>query len=108
MRGFHDLNRVTHQEVRNAVESAGLEIIHEERGRQTDALTALLDQHRPNLNLIGIDESLLFEEWLLLVARKTGWPRGQQMVFPSMIIYRRFASAPCRADRMSHRWFASF
>jgi SAM-dependent methyltransferase len=71
MQRFHELNRVTHQEVRNAVENAGLEIIYEERGRQTDDLKALLDQHRPNLNLIGIDESLLFEEWLLLVARKT-------------------------------------
>jgi len=70
MQRFHELNHVTHQEVRIAMEQVGLEIIEEERGRPTDELEALLSLHRPHLALEGIAEKLLFEEWLLLVGRK--------------------------------------
>lgn len=67
---FRELNKVTHQGVRDAVERAGLEIIEEERGRECDALRALLDAHCPRLDLEGVDERTLYEEWLLLVSRK--------------------------------------
>lgn len=49
---------------------AGLEIVQEHRSKPTDADLALLEANREFLILDGLDESLLFEDWVLLVGRK--------------------------------------
>jgi SAM-dependent methyltransferase len=70
MQRFLELNRVTHDELVRAFMQAGLEVIEQHRAKPGDAERELLEQHRPDLNLDGIPEHLLFEDWILLVGRK--------------------------------------
>jgi SAM-dependent methyltransferase len=67
---FRELNKVTHDDVRRYVLEAGLEIVDEHRDVANADDLALLEQHRPALDLAGIDEKLLFELWILIVARR--------------------------------------
>lgn len=70
MTRFKELNKITHQQIRDAFEANGLRILEESRGQPTDKLQSMLDDHRDNLVLSGIEESLLFEDWILLVGRR--------------------------------------
>jgi hypothetical protein len=70
MQRYNELNGVTHQQVRDMMHGAGLEIIQEHRSKPTDADLGLLEANREFLKLDGIDESLLFEDWVLLVGQK--------------------------------------
>lgn len=71
MQRYKELSGVTHQQVRDMMQAAGLEIIQEHRSLPTDTDLELLEANRKHLKLDGIDESLLFEDWVLLVGRKT-------------------------------------
>ena len=69
MTRVEELNRVTHTEIRNAFTDAGLIVIQEHRSAPSPETTRMLDENRHLLNLDGIDESLLFEDWILLVGQ---------------------------------------
>lgn len=71
MQRYHELNKVTHDQIRSRVIGNGLTIIHEDRGKETAEARVTLETHRPILNLSGIMEHLLFEDWILLVGRRT-------------------------------------
>lgn len=68
---FEELNKITHQEIRDLFEASGLRITQERRGKPNEDDLKLLDEHRPDLNLDGVDEALLFEDWILLVGERT-------------------------------------
>jgi len=67
---FDELNKVTHDQIRNAVLGAGLKIVGEHRDEPLPADVELLERHRADLDLEGIDSGLLFETWVLLVAKR--------------------------------------
>lgn len=69
-KNFSELNKVTHDQIESAVRGTGLEIVQLHRDYPTDEDRARLEKARPDLNLAGIDERLLFEAWIMLVARK--------------------------------------
>ncbi len=70
MQRFEELNKVTHQAVRDAVVACGLEVVTEHRSEPSESELALLEATKPFLNLDGVDERLLFEDWLLIVGRR--------------------------------------
>ncbi|GEP01878.1 class I SAM-dependent methyltransferase [Methylobacterium haplocladii] len=66
-----ELNRVTHDEIRRGVVASGLDIQFEHRSAPTPETSALLEQHRSNLDWSKIpDEGLLFEDWILIVGQR--------------------------------------
>jgi SAM-dependent methyltransferase len=67
---FEELNRVTHNAVRQYFTAAGFEIIEEVRSRQTEQMHALFERVGPSLDLNGIEKDWLFEDWILLVGQK--------------------------------------
>jgi SAM-dependent methyltransferase len=67
---FRELNKVTHDQVRQFVTETGLEIVDEHRDVPTSDDLHLLEQHRSSLDLAGLDERLLFESWILVLARR--------------------------------------
>jgi SAM-dependent methyltransferase len=68
---YAELNKVTHQEVRDAVAASGLEIVLEHRSTRNDKEAALLEANRAFLDFAKIPyEDLLFEDWLLIVGRR--------------------------------------
>lgn len=64
------LNRVTHDELMVWIKSADLEIVLEHRSKMTAANAADLHRHRPMLDLSSIKEQWLFEDWVMVTARK--------------------------------------
>ncbi|MBZ9649637.1 class I SAM-dependent methyltransferase [Sphingobium sp. 3R8] len=70
MQYFEELNKVTHAELIRYVVDAGLEIIKEHKQLPTQETMALLEENRDFLNLEGVDEATLFEDWILLVAQR--------------------------------------
>jgi SAM-dependent methyltransferase len=69
-REFEVLNKVTHQAIRDALVGSGLTVIEERRGAPSAEDLAVLEHHRPALDLTGIDERWLFEDWILIIAQK--------------------------------------
>lgn len=67
---FHELNKVTHDQIRLYFEGAGLSIYQEVRGDHDPQIAYLLERDRHLLNLDGIDERWLFENWIMLAATK--------------------------------------
>ena len=70
MQRFHELNRTTHKHVRDAITRTGLEIVTEQQGIAGDETRELFEHHRQAMNLAGINEEWLFEEWVLIVATR--------------------------------------
>jgi SAM-dependent methyltransferase len=65
---FRELNGVTHDQVRKSLLTSGLQIASEHRSTASEKDVALLEEHRPKLDLSAIaDEKLLFEDWILIV-----------------------------------------
>lgn len=67
---FHELNKTTHSQVRNYIIEAGFEIQEEVRREADPESRRKLEECRPYLNLNGIDERCLFEDWILIVGKK--------------------------------------
>jgi 2-polyprenyl-3-methyl-5-hydroxy-6-metoxy-1,4-benzoquinol methylase len=72
MQRFEELNRITHDEIRRFFLEAGLEIREEVRSTAKPLTSQLLAQHRGGLDLSGVEEGWLFEDWILLVGGRPG------------------------------------
>jgi glycosyltransferase involved in cell wall biosynthesis/SAM-dependent methyltransferase len=68
---FRRLNRVTHQELRDAFIGAGFNLLREDRGKENADLAALFEKFGPLIDpALGVKRQWLFEERIVLVGRK--------------------------------------
>lgn len=68
---FAELNKATHDQIRASFTDAGFDVIQEVRGSTDDQeIATLLKRHRHLLNLNGIEEKWLFENWIMLAGIK--------------------------------------
>lgn len=67
---YHELNRVTTDDILSFITECGLDIEYVHRSKPTEPDLQLLESHRHSLELSGMDESLLFEDWVLIVAKR--------------------------------------
>jgi SAM-dependent methyltransferase len=72
LRSFAELNRATHQSLRDDFLATGFEVVQEHRAEPQPDTEELLERHHSRLNLEGIDRRWLFEDWILLVGRRPG------------------------------------
>ena len=70
MARFRELNRVTHDALREAFLKAGFTIADEVRSAPTPERRKAFEHVRASLDLAGIREEWLFEDWILLAGRK--------------------------------------
>jgi len=67
---YRELNKVTHQDIRDAFVSIGFEIVQEHRSIITPEREALFEQYGSQIDLSEINKEWLFEDWILLVGKK--------------------------------------
>lgn len=67
---YFELNKATHGQILEYIVNAGFEVQDEVRRHPEPESLRKLEECRPFLNLNGIDEQLLFEDWILVVGRK--------------------------------------
>lgn len=71
MERYRELNKVTHDQIRNYLIDAGFAISHEERGEPNDERLKLYKKYRSSFDpSLEFDERWLFEDWLMIVAIK--------------------------------------
>jgi SAM-dependent methyltransferase len=68
MQRYEELNKITHDEIVKCIESTGLRIVLEDRGHATAKTLSALERNRSDLNLEGVLENWLFEDWICVVA----------------------------------------
>jgi SAM-dependent methyltransferase len=67
---FEELNKVTHDDIRSAILDFNLSIEKEHRAIASPEDVELLKNVRHELNLINVPEHALFENWIMLLAKK--------------------------------------
>lgn len=71
MERFRELNRITHDEIVDAMRETGFEITYEHRSTISDEKLALFDRFKNHIvPELREEKQLLFEDWIVLVGRK--------------------------------------